>query len=173
MEMIKPLMANNKRILLPLGAGILGVLFLTGVYFGIVTWAESFDHALEYFWKDKWIVIPIILGFGVQVALYTILKLKLYLPVDKKGISGVSVGASGSTSTIAMVACCAHHLTDVLPILGLTAAATFLAEYRLVFMGVGLGTTILGIGYMLLILNREKQRFNLSLQNSLNPKEML
>jgi ERCC4-related helicase len=57
-----------------------------------------------------------------------------------------------------MVACCAHHVTDVLPILGLTAAATFLAKYRLAFMGVGLGTTILGIGFMLFILIRERRK---------------
>lgn len=57
-----------------------------------------------------------------------------------------------------MAACCAHHVTDVLPILGLTAAATFLAKYRLAFMGVGLGTTFLSIGYMLFILIRERRK---------------
>lgn len=166
--MIKSMITKRKRILIPLGAGILGVLFLTAVYFGIVSWAESFDHAVEFFWQDRWIVIPIILGFGVQVALYAILKFQLFLPVDQKGLSGTSVGASGSSSTIAMVACCAHHITDVLPILGLTAAATFLAKYRLVFMGVGLGTTLLGIGYMLIILIREKRKFMQTGMNTIN-----
>ena len=61
-------------------------------------------------------------------------------------------------STVAMVACCAHHVTDVLPILGLTAAATFLADYRLAFMLVGLGTTLLGIVYMLTILIKERRK---------------
>lgn len=146
---------------------MLGAAFLTAVYFGIVSWAESPKHAVEFFWQDRWIVIPIILGFGIQVALYTILKLRLFLPVNKMGPNGpmalaiapgTSVGASGTTSTIAMAACCAHHLTDVLPILGLTAAATFLAKYRLAFMGVGLGTTLLGIGYMLFILIRVRRK---------------
>ena len=173
MKMIKPLLTNQKRILFPLGTGILGALLLTAVYFGIVTWAESFDHAVEFFWQDRWIVIPIILGFGVQVALYTILKLRLFLPVDKKGVSGASVVASSTTSAIAMVACCAHHLTDVLPILGLTAAATFLAKYRLVFMGVGLGTTLLGIGYMIAILLRERQKLINILMNTVNTEGMI
>ena len=151
-------MTHQKRFFIPLGAGLFGAALLTVIYFGIVSWAESPRHALEFFWQDRWIVIPIILGFGVQVALYTILKLKLYLPVSYMGPSGPMVGASGTTSAIAMIACCAHHVTDVLPILGLTAASTFLANYRLAFMGVGLGTTLLGIGYMLFILIRERRK---------------
>jgi uncharacterized membrane protein YidH (DUF202 family) len=57
-----------------------------------------------------------------------------------------------------MVACCAHHVTDVLPILGLTAAATFLAQYRTAFMLVGLGMTLVGIAVMLVILLKERRK---------------
>ncbi len=35
------------------------------------------------------------------------------------------MGTSGGTSVTAMVACCLHHVTDVLPILGVSAAAEF------------------------------------------------
>jgi hypothetical protein len=59
-----------------------------------------------------------------------------------------------------MVACCAHHVTEVLPILGLTAAATVLAQYRIAFMLVGLGTTVLGILIMLYILFKERRKAN-------------
>ena len=155
--MIYPTLVNRKRILIPLAAGGLGSLVLTAVYFGLVSWAESPKHAVEFFWQDRWIVIPIILGFGVQAALYSILKLRLFLPVSFKSSTGASIGASGTTSTIAMAACCAHHVTDVLPILGLTVAATFLAKYRLAFMGIGLGMTLLGIGYMLFVIIRERR----------------
>src|SRR4030065_442817 len=74
------------------------------------------------------------------------------------GPTGPMRGAGGTTSTIAMVACCAHHVADVLPILGLTAAATFLAQYRIVFMLVGLGTTLLGILIMIFILFKERRK---------------
>jgi hypothetical protein len=151
-------MTRKRRILLPIGAGILGASLLTAIYFGIVSWAESPEHALEFFWQDRWIVFPIIIGFGVQAALYIILKKGLFLPVASMGASGAMTGAGGSTSTLAMVACCAHHVTDVLPILGLTAAAAFLAEYRQAFMLLGLGTTILGIIFMLGILIRERRK---------------
>jgi hypothetical protein len=46
----------------------------------------------------------------------------------------------------------------VLPILGLTTAATFLAEYRILFMVVGLGMTLVGIMVMLMILFKERRR---------------
>jgi hypothetical protein len=155
-------MSKFKRILLPIGAGLAGSIFLTGLYLALVSWAENFQHAVAYLWQDRWIVAPIILGFGVQTALYIILKKRLFLPVADVGPSGMMTGASGATSTIAMAACCAHHVTDVLPILGLTAAATFLAEYRTAFMLVGLGTTLIGIIVMIAILYKERRK---ALQN--------
>ena len=151
-------MSKSRRILWPVGAGIVGVMLLTGLYFGIVSWAESPEHARDLFWEDRGIVIPIVLGFGVQMALYTILKKRLFIPVAHPGPSGALTGAGGTTSTLAMVACCAHHVTDVLPVLGLTAAATFLAEYQTLFMLVGLGTTLTGIAVMLFILYRERSK---------------
>ena len=151
-------MSNKRRIAWPVGAGLLGAGLLTLLYFGIISWAEGWQHAVELFWQDRWIVLPIILGFGVQSALYIILKKRLFLPVESTGPSGALTGAGGGMSTVAMVACCAHHVTDVLPILGLTAAAAFLAEYRTVFMLVGLSTTLLGIIIMLTILLRERRR---------------
>lgn len=146
------------RMLWPIGAGLAGAGLLTIVYFAIVSLAESPQHALELFWEDRLIVIPIIVGFGVQVALYTCLKKGLFMPVATIGPSGPLVGAGGATSTLAMVACCAHHVADVLPILGLTVAATFLAQYRTAFMIVGLFTTLLGILVMLAILFRERKQ---------------
>jgi len=153
------------RKFIPLGIGILATAFLSTVYFGIVSWAESPQHAVELFWEDAWLVIPILLGFGVQAGLYTVLKMRLHIselpaqPGDLKGNRGseASVGASGATSTVAMVACCAHHLADALPILGLTAAATFLGKYQTVFLAVGLATNLIGIGVILRIILRERK----------------
>ena len=151
-------MPTLKRILMPIAFGFAGMLALSGIYFGIVSLAESPSHAIELFLEDRWIVAPIILGFGIQVALYVVLKKRLFIPVVNVGPSGALTGAGGGVSATAMVACCAHHVTDVLPLVGLTAAATFLAEYRLAFMFVGLGTTILGILVMLTILFRERRK---------------
>lgn len=145
-------MTSAKRILWTSIAFIIGAGFLTLLYFGIVSLAESPQHAVELFWDDRWFVLPIILGFGVQSALYIILKKQLFIPVTQTGPGGAMTGASGGVSTAAMVACCAHHVADVLPILGVTAAAAFLAEYQTAFMVVGLGMMVLGILVMLTIL---------------------
>ena len=152
-------MSAIKRTFLPMAAGLFGALLLTSLFFGIISWAESPQHATELFWEDRWIILPIIIGFGVQVGLYTILKLRLYVPAEAISLSGPMMGVGGTTSTIAMVACCAHHATDVLPILGMTAAATFLAQYRIAFMLVGLGTTLSGILIMLNILLKVRHKF--------------
>lgn len=135
-----------RRVLLPLGAGLLGAAFLTGVYLGIVSLAESPAHALDLFWDDRALVVPIILGFGTQVGLFTYLKKGLFLPGPA---GGATTAAGGGVSTMAMVACCVHHVSDVLPLVGLTAAATFLAEWKIPFMIVGLLTNAFGIGFML------------------------
>lgn len=150
--------SKTSRILLPIGVGLAGSILLSALYLGLVSLAESPQHAIEYFWQDRWIVIPIILGFGVQTGLYVILEKRLFVPVSNIGPSGALTGASGATSTIAMAACCAHHIADLLPILGLTAAATFLAQYRTAFMLVGLGMSLFGITVMLVILFRERRK---------------
>jgi hypothetical protein len=149
---------NKERILWPLVAGLAGSAFLTGLYFGIISLAESPAHAIDLFGQQRTILIPIILGFGIQAALYTIIKKRLFVPVASAGPSGALTGMGGASSGLAMVACCAHHVTDVLPILGLTAAAAFLAEYQTTFMLVGLGTTLVGIAVMLIILLRERRK---------------
>ncbi len=84
----EPSISKTKRILWPVGAGNAGAILLTGPCFGIVSWAESPEHTIELFWEERWLVIPIILGFGVQMALYTILKKRLFVPVTHPGPSG-------------------------------------------------------------------------------------
>jgi hypothetical protein len=124
------------------------------LYLALVTLAEGWNHALDLLSEDAWLIGPIMVGFGVQVGLYSYLKTALH--VATRG-TGVLAGAGGGTSTAAMVACCAHHITDVLPLLGLSAAATFLAEYRVPFMMVGLVTNLIGIGVISFLIIRQRR----------------
>lgn len=132
----------------PILIGVLGALALFALYMAIVTLAQGWDHAIELLAEDAWLVIPIMTGFGTQVGLYTYLR--GVLRIDSRG-SQAMVGVGGGTSTAAMVACCAHHLADVLPLLGLSAAASFLATYKIPFMLLGLTMNLIGI---VLILRR-------------------
>ena len=149
-----------KRILIPIVAFLLGSFLMVGVYFGILTWAQGWEDAQSIFWTNRWYVIPIWSAFGVQAAFYSILRFRLFVPTTSTGHTGAMMGTSGGTSVTAMVACCLHHIADVLPVLGLSAAATFLTRDQRPFMLIGLGMTILGIIVMLVVLYREYQQLH-------------
>jgi len=149
---------SMKRFFIPFVAFLLGSALIASFYIGILTWAQGWDYASSQFIRDRWYVIPIILGFGIQAALYSILRFRLFIPVTSTGHAGSMIGASGGTSATAMVACCIHHVTDVLPILGLSAAASFLTRYQRPFMLIGLAMNLIGIGVMLFVLYRERQK---------------
>jgi hypothetical protein len=161
-----------RRYFIPTLAFVLSSSFIAGVYFGILTWAQGWESAVQIFLPNRAYVIPIWISFGIQAALYSILRFRLFLPVASAGRSGVWMGTSGGTSVTAMVACCLHHVTDVLPVLGISAAATFLTRYQRPFMLVGLGMNILGVLVMFIVLYREYQKLKPSanLQPALETK---
>ena len=154
---------KTRRIVLPVSAGVIAMVALMAVYLGIVSLAESPARAVELFWEDKLLVVPIMLGFGTQVGLYTLLKKGLYLPLHGAA-GGTTTAASGGISTMAMVACCAHRVADVLPLVGLTAAAAFLANWKVPFLIVGLISNLVGIAVMLRVIYQARKR---ALQSSM------
>ncbi len=141
----------------PILTGFVGALALFALYMTIVTLAQGWPHAVELFGQDAWLVIPIMVGFGTQVGLYTYLRGAPYGVQQKSRASKAMMGAGGGTSTAAMVACCAHHVADVLPLLGLSAAASFLAAYKIPFMLVGLAMNGVGIVVILRAIRTEQR----------------
>ena len=140
----------------PLAAGTAAAAFLTGFYIALVSLAQGFDHALELITGDWYFVGPIVLGFGTQMGLFFYLRAKVRLR-QGTGTTKALAGAGTGTSTVSMVACCAHHLTDVLPIVGLSGAALFLNEFRGPLMGVGILTNGVGIWVMLRVIRKSNQ----------------
>lgn len=124
------------------GAGAL-VLLLT-IYFGVVSLISGMDFALGEFAKYWYFFVPLALGFGIQVGLYTYLKNL----VGQHGASGKVVAVSGTTSTAAMVSCCAHYLVNIVPILGITGFLTVVAEYQIELFWLGLAFNAAGIVYV-------------------------
>ena len=147
-----------RRILIPIAAFLFGPAVIAGIYFGILIWAQGVDAVSGIFLPNRWYVIPIWITFGIQAALYSILRFRLFVPISSTKHTGTVMGTRGGTSVTAMVACCIHHVTDVLPVLGLSAAATFLTRYQRPFMLVGLGMNTVGILIMLIVLCREYQK---------------
>lgn len=132
-------------------AGIAGAAALLSLYFVIVTLAQSFSHAVETFSKLWLWIAALVAGFGTQVGLYYYIRASL---AQRHAEATASVAAAGGMSTTAMVACCAHHLSDVLPLIGLSAAAVVLVKYQLLFIIMGVLSSVVGIVFMLSIVQQ-------------------
>ena len=132
--------------------GIGGAVLLTLFYWLVLTLANSLAHAVEQ-WRQWWFWIALlVIGFGSQVGLYSYIRYALR-ERKMKGV-GREVVAAGGVSAGSMVACCAHHLVDVLPIIGVSAAAVFLVEYQLFFIIVGVVSNAVGIVYLLEVIKK-------------------
>lgn len=118
-------MHKNKPIII----GVIGVAGLLIVYFGILTWAVSLRHALEVFAGIWYWIIILAIGFGIQLGLYSYIRIN----IRKKGAAETAeVATAGGISTGSMIACCAHHIVNVLPIIGLSGLSvtlTFFEKY--------------------------------------------
>jgi len=118
-----------------------GAASLLGAYLAIVGLAQGFEHAVEQLTTDALFVGLIGVGFGAQIALFVELR-----AIDRRHRAAAAVTAAGTgTSAVAMLACCAHHLVDLLPLVGVSAAAVFLNAYRTPLFLVGIGMNMLGI----------------------------
>ncbi len=132
------------------GATLALILF----YLLLVGLVESWAHARELLLDDAFFVGAISLGFGIQIGLFSYVK-----QVQKLFKSGsiTAITASGTgTSTVSMVACCLHHLGDVLPLIGLSGLTLFFEQYRYPMMWVGIMANVAGIVLMLRMINKHR-----------------
>ena len=136
-------------------AGLLASGFLVGFYFVVMTVAQGSEAAIELLEEDWYLVAPLVVGFGIQVALFWRIR-QLEMGGEVRSARTVT-GASGGLSGLSMLACCAHHLADLLPVLGVAGLAVFLAEYRQPLMGLGIASNLVGIAFMGRVLMRWRQ----------------
>ena len=142
----RPAQHRAHLVAAPISHGGIAAVLLLALYVAIVGLAQGWASALQLLGQDAYLVTPIITAFGVQVGLYSRLR---RLIRTKAGGAGALTGASGGASVAAMVACCAHRVADLLPILGLSAVAGFLAAWKVPFMIVGLVFSLGGIAFIL------------------------
>jgi hypothetical protein len=100
-------------------------LALLGLYVGILTLANSLSHAVNQFIELWPWFSALILGFAIQAGLYAYTRMVQKLRHAAHMTSTKGITTTGGVSGAAMAACCAHHLSDVLPVIGLTGAALF------------------------------------------------
>lgn len=143
----------NKHVLYGLTATVAMFVF----YFGVLSLANSPRHALEQLALFWYLILPLVILIGIQVGLYTHIKCS----ISEKDFSAAKggVAASGGMSGGAMVACCVHHVADIFPLLGLTAAAVFLSQYQGAFMVLGIASGVIGVLYMLEAMKKNNVAF--------------
>ncbi len=137
----------NKHIVIGVGAAVLLLL----VYGGIITLVQDWQHTVEQTAKLWYWVLLLASGFGIQAGLFSFVRDSLR---KVRASATASVATSGGVSAGSMAACCAHHLSDVLPLIGLAGLTAFLVEYQLLFIVFGLLSNLAGIAIMLRTIRR-------------------
>lgn len=143
---------NDISVKKSLRNGLLATAGMVTLYFVAVGLISDWPFAKAQFAQYWYFIISLAVGFGIQIGLYSYLK---QLVANGQG-SGKVLGVTGATSTAAMISCCAHYLTNILPILGTIGLVTFVAQYQTQFFWVGLAFNIAGILYMISKINKVK-----------------
>ena len=137
----------RRHIIIGVGAGVLLIL----LYAGVITLAQGAQHMLEQTARLWYWLLALAAGFGTQTGLFFFIRQALR---ERRASATASVAASGGVSAGSMVACCAHHLSDVLPFIGVAGLAAFLVKYQTFFIFLGVLSNIVGITIMLETIQR-------------------
>lgn len=134
--------------------GIFSGIGILTVYILFIAVFQGFSFAFFQF-KNVWYwIIPLAIGFGTQIGLYTSIK---HDATIKTGVK-----TSGTVSGSSMVICCSHYLFSILPFIGIagaTAFSSFLMKYQKAFFSIGIAASIVGI---ILMLNHKRKMRKIS-----------
>jgi len=115
-------------------------------YFVIVSAISGWRFAVSQFGSYWYFLISLAVGFGIQIGLY--FYLKQLVKNSNMAMSGKTVAVTGTTSTLAMISCCAHYLANIVPILGIAGVLSVVAAYQVQIFWVGLAFNIFGIAFI-------------------------
>lgn len=127
----------------PLITGLIAADTLLVLFVILVTSISGWATTTSQFGQYWYYLVPLAIGFGIQVGLYVYLR-----EVLKRAMSKKVMGVTGGTSTAAMISCCAHYLVNILPIISAAGVATFISQYQVRFFWVGIAFNLLGIAYI-------------------------
>src|SRR3989344_4238911 len=133
-------MVKNKKVVRN-NSGLYGILAGLGLllfYLTVVSIFQSIEFAFLNLRSLWYLIFPLAAGFGTQIRLYISIKHTAALTGTVAGTGGVSAGS--------MITCCSHFLLNVIPIVGLSGIALFLASYQKEFLSIGILSNIFGIG---------------------------
>lgn len=131
--------------------GILVILF----NISIASIAEgSLQKGYQVFLSNGIFVYMIPLAVGIQMGLF-----RYHRNITSGSTSGSEkMGMAGSTtSSLAMVACCLHHVSDLLPAVGfILATSSFLIQYKDAIIIIGLLANVAGSLYIARAILRDR-----------------
>jgi hypothetical protein len=123
-------------------AGVLAAAALGLLYALVVGGVGGAAHLGQQAVDDwPWLVL-ILAGFGTQITLLVELRHRHRL---RDAAVKTAAGGGAGASAVGMVACCAHHVADLAPIIGVSGAAVFLTDYRIPIMIAGIAINALGV----------------------------
>lgn len=120
--------------------GVLAAGFLVAFYVVVLAWASGWTHLRDQAQQDWWLLTPIVAGFGTQVALTVELRRR-----HRAHHLNTTTGAGTGASAVGMVACCAHHVAELVPLIGATGLAAFLLDWRVPFMVAGIAVNAVAV----------------------------
>jgi len=126
--------------------GIMASSLLFVAYVLILTFLNSFAHAMQRFSELGLWMPAVIIGFGFQIFLFVYMR---EAAKWKNLAAGGSVAVSGGASAGSMALCCLHHVSDVIPIIGISAATVFLTRFEGFFLSIAVVSNVVGTIFML------------------------
>lgn len=78
-----------------------------------------------------WAFLLVVLGFGVQIGLAD------QLHAIRMRANHLLTGTSGSVSGVSMLACCAHHVTELPLFFGFSGLGIFLVRFQIPLLLIG------------------------------------
>ncbi len=107
----------------------------------------SYEKGYQVFLSNGIFVYLIPLAVGIQMGLF---RYHRNITTDKKLCGSEKVGVAGSTaSSVTMVACCLHHVSDLLPSVGfILVTSSFLIQYKDNIIIIGLLANMAGSLYI-------------------------
>ena len=119
---------------------MIAILLVVAVNFLILYYLNFPSMAISQIKKYLILLILLVVGFGIQIGLYTYLKYR-------DAFCSITTMAGGGISSISMILCCSHYLLNILPFISLSFAS-FLTKYTLYILLFGVLSNLIGIYIM-------------------------
>lgn len=143
----------------PFVFGIIIGIFVVIFNISIASLAEgSFEKGYQAFLTNGIFIYLVPLAVSIQMGLF-----RYHRNIITVNIEGSEkVGMAGSaTSSLTMVACCLHHVSDILPSVGLIlAASSFLIRYKDIIITIGLIVNVVGSIYIAKAIIRDRSHID-------------